>query len=98
MCARLVGVLGYPLPLRSRRFQRSLRFLPVAVRRSLSQSASSPRELRSPPEFFRLVPAAGIATNSAFHGVRGSLFATSPDGVRASRLPCLGAFPSAAFL
>jgi hypothetical protein len=51
ICARLVGPLGCPLPLRPRRFRRDLRFLPFAVRRSLSQSASSPRELRSPPEF-----------------------------------------------
>ena len=50
VCARLVGTLGCPLPLRPRRFRRDLRFLPFAVRRSLSQSASSPRELRSPPE------------------------------------------------
>jgi hypothetical protein len=47
---RLVGPLGCPLPLRPRRFRRDLRFVPFAVRRSLSQSASSPRELRSPPE------------------------------------------------
>jgi hypothetical protein len=89
ICARLVGPLGCPLPLRPRRFRRDLRFLPFAVRRSLSQSASSPRELRSPPEFsvscpplvsLPTAPSMGFAVPSSRHHREASV----PRGSQAS--------------
>ena len=50
MCARLPGSLGSPGPVCPRCFQRDCRSPPLAVRRSLALTVSSPRELRSPPE------------------------------------------------
>jgi hypothetical protein len=50
ICARLPGVLGSPVPVCPRRFRRDYRCLPRAVRRLLTLTASSPRELRSPSE------------------------------------------------
>jgi len=50
ICARLPGSLGSPGPVCRRCFQRDCRFPPLAVRRLLALTASSPRELRSPSE------------------------------------------------
>jgi hypothetical protein len=63
--------LGSPHPLRPRRFRRDSRYPPFAVRRLLSQSASSPRELCSSSESSVFASANGISTASAFLGVRG---------------------------
>jgi len=52
VCARPVEVLGSPHPLCPRCFQRRWRFLPFAVPRSLAQTGSSSRELRSPIDPF----------------------------------------------
>jgi len=71
ICARLSGSLGSPSPLCSCRFRLSWRYPPFAVRRLLALAASSPRELRSPSESFRLVSAVGVPTASAFLGVHG---------------------------
>lgn len=69
VCARLVGFIGSPPPLCSRRFRRSSRFLPFAVPRKLSQTGSSSRELRSSPESCRSVPARRLPASSTSHGV-----------------------------
>jgi len=50
ICARLPGSLGSPGPVCPRCFQRDFRSPPLAVRRLLALTASSPRELRSPSE------------------------------------------------
>jgi hypothetical protein len=50
ICARLPGSLGSPGPVCPRCFQRDCRYPPLAVRRLLALTASSPRELRSPSE------------------------------------------------
>jgi len=50
ICARLPGSLGSLGPVCRRCFQRDCRFPPRAVRRLLTLTASSPRELRSPSE------------------------------------------------
>ena len=69
MCNRLVGPMGFPLPLCSRRFRRSWRFLPAAVPRSLAQAGSSSRKLRSPSESCRSVPARRLPASSTSLGV-----------------------------
>jgi hypothetical protein len=50
ICERLPGSLGSLGPVCRRCFQRDCRFPPLAVRRLLALTASSPRELRSPSE------------------------------------------------
>jgi len=99
VCDRLVGLIGSPLPLCSRRFRRSLRFPPFAVPRSLAQTGSSSRELHF---LYRVLPS---RTRPAPPGVRPlpwgrrSLFATSARGVLCTtEIPLSAAFPSSAFL
>ena len=70
VCTRLVGVTGSPLPPRASPFPTgTLRFLPAAVPCLLAQAGSSSRELHSPSEFSRSVPAPRLSTSSAFLGV-----------------------------
>jgi hypothetical protein len=88
--------LGSPRPLRPRRFRRDPRFLPNAVPRSLALTGSSPRELRSSSESSASHPQSPSPATAPSLGLR-SLFATSPDGVRAAGFPTPAAFPSSAF-
>jgi hypothetical protein len=96
VCDRPADPLGCPRPLRPRRFRRDLRFLPFAVPRSLSQTGSSPRELRSSSESSASHPPRPSPASAPSLGLR-SLFATSPIGVRAAGIPTPAAFPSSAF-
>jgi len=67
--ARPVGSLGSPLPFCPRRFRRDQRSLPNAVPRSLAQTGSSSRELRSSSECCRPAPAPRLPAWSASLGV-----------------------------
>jgi hypothetical protein len=96
VCVRPVDPLGCPRPRRPRRFRRDPRFLPHAVPRSLAQTGSSPRELRSSSESSASYPPPPFPASAPSLGLR-SLFATSPAGVRAMGIPAPTAFPSAAF-
>jgi len=96
MNVRLAEPLGSPRPLRPRRFRRDLRFPPNVVPRSLAQTGSSPRELHSSSESSASHLPSLLPAKAPSLGLR-SLFATSPDGVRATGIPIPAAFPSAAF-
>jgi hypothetical protein len=63
------AAIGSPLPPCPRRFRRSLWFLPSAVPRLVAQSSSSSRELYSPSECYRLVPAQRLPASGSFLGV-----------------------------